>query len=313
MPNAAAVADPPIAPPAEAGGGEQGSVPASRRRAMRDALSMGKPRIALMAALAAGLGYAIGAIGPLATAPLLTVALGVALAAAGSSTLNMVIERDLDARMPRTRNRPLPTGRLSVGYACLQGAVTTLAGALIVGSVNPQAGLLTLITGACYLLIYTPLKTRTTLNTVIGAIPGALPPVVGYLAAAGRLDATAWMLFGVLFFWQVPHFLAIAWIYRDDYAEAGMQMLPVIDQRGAMTGRQMVLYAVALIGCSCAPFTAGQVGGIYLIGALVLGSWMLIGSLRFLVRPDVVPARSVFVASLIYLPVVYALWLIDKA
>ena len=219
-----------------------------------DFYTLTKARIGLMAALAAAAGYLVAT--PIAASPLTLAALvvGVWLAAAGSSALNMVWERRLDARMQRTSTRPLAAGRLGVREATAFGAALVAGGgALLWLGASGLAALVALGSFAGYLFCYTPLKTRTSLNTVVGAIPGALPPLVGWAAATGSLPGEAWALFALLFLWQIPHFLAIAWLYRADYERAGMPMLPVLDREGWMTGRQMVLYAVALIPISLAP------------------------------------------------------------
>jgi protoheme IX farnesyltransferase len=270
-----------------------------------------KPRIGLMVAMAAGCGYWIGAGSDLIV--LLGISLGAWMAACGASALNMVYERQLDARMTRTRDRPLASGRLDPRWATLVAVLLLFAGATLVlqyGGPLPCWAVAAAALG--YLLIYTPLKTRSSLSTLAGAIPGALPPLVGYLAAAPHLDHTAALLCGVLFLWQVPHVLAIAWIHREDYERAGMPLLAVLDTDGKLTGRQMLLYCGALVLVSTLPHSHHLAGTAYLVGALSAGAMLLACALLFYTAPSRRTARRVFFASLIYLPVVYGTWAFDR-
>jgi protoheme IX farnesyltransferase len=229
--------------------------------------------------------------------------LGTALVAGGANALNMVIERDFDARMARTANRPLPSGRLEPREATLFGGVLAAGGVLVLLlGTTPLAALLATITFASYVFVYTPLKRRTTLNTHVGAIPGALPALIGWAAARGDLDGPAWVLFVFVYLWQIPHFLAIAWLYRDDYARGGYRMLPSADPEGIATGRQALLGAVALVPVSLLPSLAGLTGPLYFAGALLLGAWFVRRTLAFALARTPSGARQLLRASLVYLP-----------
>jgi len=224
-----------------------------------------------------------------------------------------VLERDLDALMRRTRSRPLPGQRLQPVEGLLFGSAITLAGLLlIVASSNLLAAAVALTTLLTYVALYTPLKRRTSFSTVIGAIPGALPPIIGWAAIAGELPIKAWTLFGIMFLWQLPHFLAIAWMYRDDYARAGFPMLPVIEPDGRSTGRQAVVYAAALVPLSLAPRLMHMTGDAYFAGALALGIAFLWLTLRFARSRAVQDARRVFFGSIVYLPLLWILMIADK-
>jgi protoheme IX farnesyltransferase len=235
-----------------------------------------------------------------------------ALVAAGASALNQLLERHSDARMRRTENRPLPSGRLQPLEVLLFGLGLGAAGLAYLGLATrqPLAVLVAAVTFVLYVIVYTPLKRLTTLNTLVGAVPGALPPVIGWTAVRGTLAPEAGVLFAVLFLWQVPHFLAIAWIYREEYARAGLCMLPVADPEGKITGRQMVLYCLALVLVSLLPVFAGQAGLVYLAGALLLGAVFLRHTFGFLVEVSNTQARRVLRASLLYLPLLLALLLV---
>src|SRR5262249_23505390 len=208
---------------------------------------------------------------------------GTALVVAGASALNQLLERHTDALMRRTENRPLPAGRLQPLEVKLFGASLGVVGVayLAVALPRPTAAIVAALAFVSYVFVYTPLKSRTTLNTLVGAVPGALPPVIGWTAVSGMLDSQVTALFLILFLWQVPHFLAIAWIYRADYARAGLQMLPVVDAQGSMTGRQMVMYCLALIPVSLMPTMLGLAGPLYLAGAVVLGIGFLSYAIGF--------------------------------
>ncbi|MCB9880262.1 MAG: protoheme IX farnesyltransferase [Planctomycetes bacterium] len=242
-----------------------------------------------------------------AETPLLTTLIaamfGVLATAAGAAAINQVIERELDARMHRTRERPLPSRRISVDGALTFGLVAILVGllVLILGS-GPLAALLAFVSAIVYVVVYTPLKRMTTLNTIVGAVSGALPPMIGYVAATGTLDAHAWALFGILFVWQIPHFLAIAWLYREDYARAGMRMLGVVDADGSLTMRQLLLFGLLLIPVSLMPVATGLSGVFYAIVALVLGLWFALGGVRLMRSKTREDARRLFFISLLYLP-----------
>jgi protoheme IX farnesyltransferase len=246
---------------------------------------------------------------------LLHTVLGTALVAGAASALNQLIERRRDAHMRRTENRPLPAGRLGPLEVLLFGLVLAAAGLtyLALAVPRPWAAVVAAVTLVWYVAVYTPLKPRTTLNTLVGAVPGALPPVIGYVAARGEITAEAWVLFLIVFLWQVPHFLAIAWIYRDDYARAGLRMLPVIDRDGRRTGGRMIAYCVALLAASMLPLWLGPARWLYLAGAALLGLAFLAGAVRFRVRRSADRARGVLRLSLLYLPGLLALLLLDGA
>jgi len=228
--------------------------------------------------------------------------------AAGAMALNQYLERDLDGRMARTRLRPLPDGRLAPVEALAFGVATTAAGLTILTFlVNPLAGAVEAVTVASYLFVYTPLKVRTSLSTVAGAIPGALPPVAGWVAARGSFGAGAAALFAILFLWQLPHFLALAWMYREDYRKAGIVVLPSSDPDGSMTGRQMVANLLALLPASLLPCLAGIAGTAYFVGAVLLSVGFLAFGIAFALNRSQARARRVFLASLAYLPALLTL------
>ena len=281
-----------------------------------------KPRITWLILMSAGIGYFFGLpgghgwLGYLRGIPLLSLfhtVLGTGLIASGTAALNQWFEREADRKMNRTSARPLPSGRVSPSGALLFGIVLAVAGfvELWLGA-NLLAGLTGAFTLFSYLFLYTPLKKRTWWSTTIGAIPGAMPPVIGYAAAAGTLNREAWVLGAILFLWQFPHFYSIAWMYKEDYARAGIRMLPVVEPDCRSTARQIVLFGLALIPASLLPGMLGMAGRVYLAGALVLGLWFLSSGVRVAMDRTVVRARGVLVASVLYLPLIYGLLLIDR-
>jgi len=279
----------------------------------RDYVALAKPRLNLLVVASTLVGYAMAPGEPLGVLPVAGLLLGTGLVAGGASAFNQVLERDLDALMRRTRTRPLPDQRLQPLDGVLFGAALTLIGVLmIVAASNLLAGAVALATLVFYAAIYTPLKRRSSFGTVIGAIPGALPPLIGWAAVTNGISAEAWTLFGIMFLWQLPHFLAIAWMYREDYARAGFPMLPVLEPDGRSTGRQSFLYAAALLPVSLAPTAMRMTGDLYLSGALVLGvafAWL---TFTFARTRSVQDARRVFFASIIYLPLLWILMIVDK-
>ncbi len=286
---------------------------------MKDYIALTKPRITWLILMSTGVGYFCGLRSPwswLSWAswnPLLGTILGTALIASGTAALNQWYEREADFKMRRTAKRPLPDQRLTPARALAFGAVLSLAGFLELGfGVNWLAAALGLFTLGSYLFVYTPLKQRSSLSTVVGAIPGAMPPLIGYAAANGALTPEAWTLFAILFFWQFPHFLAIAWMYKDDYARAGIRMLPVVDPDGKSTARQIVVYASTLIPVSLFPSLLGMTGKIYLVGALALGLWFLYAGVRVAFDRTILRARRVLMVSVIYLPLIYGLIVLDR-
>jgi protoheme IX farnesyltransferase len=240
------------------------------------------------------------------------VLVGAALVAAAASALNQWMERETDALMQRTQNRPLPAGRLQPAEVLVFGALSAVAGVFYLAlALPPLAAAVAALTLACYVFVYTPLKRKTSLNTLVGAIPGALPPVIGWTAVRNSVDVEIGILFLVLFLWQVPHFLAIAWMYRIDYSRAGLCMLPAVDPDGSTSGRQMVCYCLALVAASIALLAVHGAGTIYLAGALLLGIGFLACAVGFAWQRSVSRARIVLRASLIYLPALLTLLLLE--
>jgi heme o synthase len=283
------------------------ALPATRSRAI-DYVALAKPRLNLLVIVSALAGYIMGGGGTASPVLLLSMLVGTALVAGGASAFNQAIERETDALMRRTRLRPLPDGRLHPAEALVfAGSVSATGLFILAAGANVLSAAVALATLVSYVAIYTPLKRRTSFATVIGAIPGALPPVIGWAAATGTLSPGAWVLFGIVFLWQLPHFLAIAWIYRDDYARAGFPMLPVIEPDGRSTGRQALVYTAALLPLSLAPTIAGMAGTVYFVSALVLTLLFLALALRFARSRSVPDARRLFFASIAYLPV---LWIV---
>ena len=279
----------------------------------RDFVALAKPRLNLLVVASTLVGYAMAPGEPLGALAMAGLLVGTGFVAGGASAFNQVLERDLDALMRRTRTRPLPDQRLQPIEGTLFGIVITLAGLLlIVTSSNLLAAGVALATLLSYVAVYTPLKRRSSLGTVIGAIPGALPPIIGWAAVDGALPVQPWVLFGIMFLWQMPHFLAIAWMYREDYARAGFPMLPVIEPDGRSTGRQAVIYAAALVPLSLAPALLRMTGAVYFAGALVLGLAFLWMTFRFARSRSVADARRVFFGSILYLPILWILMIANK-
>jgi len=277
-------------------------VPVTRVRA-GDFVVLTKPGITVMVAITAAVGYWVAAGGLQDWRLFLHLVGGTLLSAAGASALNMLLERRLDAKMERTRNRPLPSGRMGAAEAAVFGLVLSVAGvAWLAASVNLLTAALSAATIASYLGLYTPLKTRTSLCTIVGAVPGALPPVMGWAAARGTLETGALVLFLILFFWQLPHFIALAWMYREDYARAGFPMLTVEEPTGAAAGRQGVLQTLALLVVSLLPAGFGMAGEGYLVAALLLGTGFLGFGVAFAVERSRARASRLFLASIAYLP-----------
>ena len=277
-----------------------------------DFLELTKPRITTLVVVTAAVGYAVGAPRGLEPTVLTALLLGTALVAGGASALNQYWERDADARMERTRLRPLPAGRVAPAEALAFGLAVSGAGLILLGTINGMTALLGAAALASYVLLYTPLKRVTSLCTVVGAVPGALPPLMGWVAARGTPSAGGWALFAVLFFWQLPHFLAIGWIYREDYARGGFPMLTVLDPDGRSTGRQMMLYSAALIPVTLMAGALASAGTGYLWSAVALGLVFFGGSVRFAWTRSVPAARGLFLVSILYLPVLLGLLVFDR-
>ena len=276
-------------------------------------LELTKPRITFLIVLTAAAGFALASPSRVDYRAMLTAMVGIALLSSGIATLNQYMEKDLDALMRRTANRPLPTGKLLPWEALAFGVgLTVLAEVYLVVLVNPLSAVLGLTVIAGDLFAYTPLKTRTSLSTFVGAFPGAVPPLIGWASARGTIGVEAWVLFAILFLWQFPHFLAIAWMYREDYTRAGILMLPVVEPDGRVTGQQIVLYTVMLLPVSLLPTFLGTSGKIYFVGALILGLIFLYFSLRAAFSKSRQAARQLLLASVIYLPLVFILMVLDR-
>jgi len=289
---------------------------------MRDYSELVKARVTTLVIVTAACGFYLGAQkGGFSSLSWQMVAalIGVGLVSGGTAALNEVMERDVDARMLRTARRPLPSGRMSMAHGTIVGLLLTVGGSAYLGlTTNWLTGALALLTAVVYLAIYTPLKQLSPVCTTIGAFPGAMPGVLGWTAARGRLDLEALVLFAIVFFWQFPHFFAIAWMYREDYARGGVRMMPVVESDGKRTSRRILFYSVALIPVSLLPFLVGMSGKTYFAGAIVLGFALLYFSLR-LTQSRFQPskglsqrlARQLLQASVIYLPILFALMMIN--
>ena len=276
-------------------------------------LELTKPRITFLIVLTSAAGFALGSSASIDYTLLTQAMFGIALLSSGIATLNQYMERDLDLLMRRTANRPLPSGKLMPWEALAFGiTLTVLAEIYLSVFVNPLTGLLGLTVIAGYLFAYTPLKTRTSLSTMVGAFPGAVPPLIGWAAARGEIGLEAWVLFAILFLWQFPHFLAIAWMYREDYTRAGILMLPVVEPDGRVTGQQIVVYTVMLLPVSLLPTVLGISGKVYLYGAIVLGLLFLYSSVRAAFSKSRQEARRLLLASVIYLPLLFILMVINR-
>jgi heme o synthase len=289
------------------------AVPALAQR-LADYVELTKPRIAVMVLVTVAAGYLMAAGTDARLLPLIHTLIGTGLVAGAASAWNMWVERGTDGRMRRTANRPLPAGRLHHIEVVVFGTALGVAGVnyLLHALPSPAAAVVAAITFITYVAIYTPLKTRTVFNTHIGAIPGALPPVIGWCAATGTIGWDAVALFLVLLFWQLPHFMAIAWMYRHDYARAGHRMIPCDDPTGRKTSRSMILWCVVLVAASLLPLARGRTDWVYLVGALALGAFFLRSTLRFRAERSETQARRVLKASILYLPAMMALLLVHS-
>lgn len=276
-------------------------------------IELTKPRIAFMLVLTSAAGFYLGAAKGFDVALFVNSIIGITLLAFGVATLNQVWERKTDALMERTAKRPLPTQKISATEALVFGVSLCLVAEIYLASlVNTLTAVLGLVVIVGYVLLYTPLKTRTSASTAIGAIPGAIPPLMGWTASANEITLGAWALFALLFLWQFPHFLAIAWMYREQYRKAGILMLPVVEPDGKITAFQIVLFTVMLIPVSLAPFFIGFAGLIYLVGASVLGIWFLYASVKAARAKSVEQARKLLLVSVLYLPLVFALMVFNR-
>ena len=299
----------------------EGQVLAMRETGLRFRLvvlaELVKLRLTLLVLLTMGVGFYLATKGQLEGVLLLQALFGTALVAAGAAALNQYLEKDYDARMPRTAGRPIPAGHIRPEMALLFGGAMAVIGLVYLAwAVNPLTSVLGAVTLVSYVLVYTPLKRVTTWNTAIGAVPGALPPLMGWTAAGGAQAAITMeglALVAILLFWQLPHFLAISWIYKGEYARANFVMLAVEDKAGVRTGRHAVGHVLVLLLASALPFALGMAGGFYLVGALALGVYFLIQALRFARKRTVDEARCLFYGSILYLPLLLGLMVLDKA
>jgi protoheme IX farnesyltransferase len=285
----------------------------ARRRVLTDLVVLTKPRVVVMVVLTTVVGYYVGLTGAADYLRLLHLIVGTAMAAGGTLALNQYWERDIDGLMARTRLRPLPDGRLQPLEALLYASLLTALGIVyLAATINVLSAVVTASIFVLYLFVYTPLKIRTPLCTLAGAVPGALPPVTGWVAARDETGVGAWVLFGIMFLWQLPHTLAIARLYREDYARAGVRLLPVIDAQSRSTERQIVTGTLGLLVVSLLPTLIGLAGTLYFAGALLLGTiFVALGAWQAVV-PSPVNARRVLFASLLYLPALFALLALDK-
>jgi protoheme IX farnesyltransferase len=277
-----------------------------------DYLELAKARLGALVVLTALVGYVLGARGSLSMWGLGAAVVGTALSAFGANILNQWWEVERDRRMLRTRERPLPAGRVDRRLAAIWGTATAVAGLVVLAlGTNRLTTGLALFVILLYVLVYTPLKVRTPLNTVVGAVCGAVPPMMGWSAATGALDPGAWILGGILFAWQIPHFLALAWLYREDYARGGFRMLPEVDHEGELTGRLAFLYAAALLPITAALSAFGVTGGTYLVASQAVGLAFVALGWVFLRARSQPAARRLFLASILYLPVLLGLMVFD--
>jgi heme o synthase len=287
------------------------AVDVPRPRVVRDYLELSKSRIVLMVLIttAAGFLFASHTVDPLL---MLHTLVGTALVAAGTNALNQYVERDHDGRMHRTRMRPLPAGRITPRAALLFSSAIAIVGTIYLGlAVNWLTAALGAFTLTSYIFVYTPLKRVSSICTLIGAIPGAVPPLMGWAAATNELSLGGWILFGILFFWQLPHFMAISWMYREDYARGGFAMLSVRDSDGVAVAREAIFYTLALLPLSVAPWFLGMTGVVYFAGAAIAGAALLAATIRFFFDRGIRNARSVFMISNLYLLTVMLLLVVN--
>ncbi|MGQ0815592.1 MAG: heme o synthase [Gemmatimonadota bacterium] len=272
-----------------------------------------KPGITRLVLVTAAAGFYLASPGAFQLPLFLHLLVGTALAASGTNALNQWFERDADAQMRRTARRPLPSGRLNSNEAAVFAWAISAVGLLyLIAFVNLVTTLVVLLSLSSYVFVYTPLKKKTWASTLIGAVPGALPILAGWTATGQPVSAGAWALFALMFAWQMPHFYALAWIYREDYGRAGFQMLTVVDATGRRAARHSLLFAAALIPISVLPATFGMAGDVYLTGAIILGAAFLILASGMLRKPNERLAWRVFTGSIIYLPVILLLMVVDK-
>ncbi|MDQ3710831.1 MAG: heme o synthase [Acidobacteriota bacterium] len=275
-------------------------------------LELTKPRIAFMLVLTSAAGFYLGADKGFDVTLFVNSMIGILLLAFGVATLNQVWERKSDALMERTASRPLPTQKVSFIEALVFGILLCVVAEIYLAVlVNQLTAILGLVVFVGYVLLYTPLKKYTSASTAIGALPGAMPPLMGWTASANEITLGAWILFSIIFLWQFPHFLAIAWMYKEQYAKAGIKMLPVVEPDGKITARQIVIFTILLFPVSIAPFFIGLAGSVYLVGASLLGIWFLLASIKTARAKSVEQARKLLLVSVIYLPLLFALMVLN--
>lgn len=281
---------------------------AARGGAIRDYLELAKARIVVLILITTAAGYAVGSVGRYDWLAMIHVLIGTAMVAAGTNALNQYMERHHDAQMARTRRRPLPSGRMTERAALTFSIAISIAGVVYLATlVNPLSALVAGTTLATYLFVYTPMKRKSDVCTLVGAVPGALPPMIGWAGASGSLEIGAWLMFAIMFLWQMPHFLAISWIYRDDYARGGFLMVSLRDRDGIVTSTQAFLYAALLIPVSLLPAVFYVASPVYFIGALLLGLGFGLAAMRFMQVRTMRNAKILFGVSNLYLMVVMAL------
>ncbi len=286
---------------------------AGMRAKLSGYVELTKPRIAFLLVLTSAAAFYLAGRGSFDVVLFANSMIAITLLAFGVAALNQYWERKLDVLMDRTAKRPLPSGVIGAHEALIFGVLLCLAAEVyLYFAVNPLTALLGFVVIVGYVLVYTPLKTRTSASTAIGALPGALPPLMGWTAAANEISLAAWALFAMQFLWQFPHFFAIAWLYRDDYAKAGILMLPVVDRDGKLTARQIVIFAIMLFPVSLAPFFLGVSGFVFAIGASLLGIWFLWASIRCARAKSKEQARKLLMVTVIYLPLLFILMVADK-
>jgi protoheme IX farnesyltransferase len=291
------------------------SIGATNRPAspVADYVSLAKPRLNALVVASSAAGYYLGAAGPIDPVAMAAAVAGTALVAGGAAVLNQVYERETDALMRRTRMRPLPDGRIAPADARIYGIALSAAGVLLLAvRANLLAATLALATLVVYLMLYTPMKRRSPAATLVGAVPGALPPLIGWTASHGAVSAGGLSLFAMVFMWQIPHFMAIAWLYRDDYGKAGFPMLPVIDPEGRRAARQALAFAIALGAASIGPWITGVSGSAYVACAAALGALLLWLTIRFRSTVNDATARALFLATIAYLPLAWIAMIVDK-
>ena len=283
------------------------------RAVLHDAGELTKFRIVLLSLMMASLGFCLGSDGHIAFGTLCATLLGLALIGSACGIFNEYLERDIDACMWRTMNRPLPSGRITPAAALILGIISGILGELVLFfAVNPVTAFLGITTFVFYIGIYTPMKRVSSMSTLIGAIPGAMPPLMGWTAAYGSVAMLGMLLFAILFLWQIPHFLAIAWLYREDYARANLPILSVIDEKGVATAKQVILYSVALLPLTLVPSVWGVTGKLYFIGAMALGFVFLASGVSLALNRTKQYARIMFFVSILYLPALGFLMVWDR-